>query len=353
MINLIRFCSGASIGLSFSLLLSWIFQRKQTTPNASGFYAFICQLQGATILLSVVSIAWIWIASMIVSYLVVVRKIPVSEIRENRRFFYLVMTFIPLTTTAIPLIMQKFQVNKLRTACALALELEWQMGFFMWHIALGIFCFVSLMSQVVVSLYQARNKPILPHQSDALRDAMAQQVTHAGYLFVFYIAVILHGVNQNLLLNWDGAMNSSYIADTMYTYCMMLSVLFPSIGTVLALIYSVSYSTCLRRTQGLKIFRHKDSTTEDPSQLRGSESINGSDTHSHFIRIETPTSVCVPQSAVSIPPGATERNNLRIANNAYTTNLLENAREILEEEELEESESEIYSTSEYSESFNR
>ena len=259
-------------------------------------------------------------------YLVVVIKTPVSEFRAKSQWYYTILGSITLLFTILPAVYGKYGVQN--GLCYITGSIYWSLCFGYSHMALGIVVFLRFAFPVIRALRKIKQ--------DVLQDVMYQQVFQAAFLFVLYTFSFLFLINSTLLEIWDGALNSKYIASTMYPYCVSTLYRNSFSGIVVGLIHLISYSSVKKF---IKKARKREETeqTETESNKTGFQRLmdrlkgNREETNDGYVSVVTPRPFeSMGCTAVSIPPDSEQKRAHFQANRAYTTNLLLHAKDELE-----------------------
>ena len=313
-----------------------IFKSRQLEDDPSGFYAFLCYLQAFLFQTSRTAFIWHWILSMIVIYLVVVRKVSVNQLRSHSHWYYWILLLVTGLSTAIPMIANRLGRIPNFPICWVNGPAEWRLVFAYAHDAIGILFFLVFTAPIACEL--GRSSKYGVHNSFVLKDLMYQHIIQAVYLFFLFTFSFLSALDRTLLELWDGAWDSSYIASTAYTYCMGSSILMFFFGIITVLIHTITYSS-------FKNFIFKIKTKTMTSRPNSTDPSTHEQISIEYDKLETPKATTNPGiTAVSIPPGTEQRMDLFRAQGAYTTNLLMNVREELADLGMEESEIESFIT---------
>lgn len=350
---------GCAAGLSMTCSISGVLKRRHVAENTSGALAVVCQFQGVMFQIFSSTLVWHWSISMIVMYIIVVRKARTSSIRSRSKFYYAILCSLVGLTTAIPAIANKYGPIKQAGLCWIADATGWRFSFLYSHLLLGLVFFVYCMIPVMRELYLATQSETNTYRVYLLKDTMYQQVAQAAYLFIVFAVVFIYALNNLLLeVNWSEASQSKYIAATQYSYCVTNAVLSASIGVMMACIHSISHAFYQKGWDVAqccfsKVWRQKKSKAENfacPQHIdefadRENASIDAP--LQLFDLVETPTgklgTFCPSGyesagcTAVSIPPDA-QRQQMHVqASNAYTGLLLSNVIDRLAVDEADES----------------
>lgn len=321
--------SATILGAHATAMISIVFKNRQAEVDANGFYSALCYFQAVCFQFFRTAFIWNWILSMVVIYFVVVRKTPVNKLREKSRWFYWAFGSISALMTIVPMIANKLGKVPRAELCWITGSVEWLIAAAYIHMLLGIILFAVVAVPTFRELHRSAKHGSGSRASNTLKDLMYRHTIEAVFLFVTITFSFLASMNGILLDYWDGAFDSSYIASTMYTYCVIRDYMLPAAGLVIALIHSISYSFIQRCFSSVKSrFRRSSSRFTTASMdlvLEGEYRIS-----------ETPKSLGI--TVVSIPPDPRKQRALLNAHSAYTANLLMHAKEELAEIGMEESE---------------
>lgn len=315
------------MGIFVASSIELIFKSRYTKPDASDFYASLCYFRAVMFQFFRTAFLWQWILSIIVVYLVVVRKTPVDKLRKGSHWYYGTLGLVSSLATILPIIFDQLGSNPRSGFCWINGSADWRVAIAYSHNAIGIMTFILLSGPGIQQLYRSSKVGNNPGEK-VLKDLMYQHTIQNAFLFVTLSFAFLSAFNSILLQSWDGAWDSNYIASTTYTYCMATSYLLPSTGVVIAMIHSISYSNVKQFVAGIKkkLKRSEDDTVPLTSTVP-------------VPVIEEYTMV---QTPVSIPPQLEHQQSFLRAHAAYTTDLLLNVKEELAE--MAESASDLTTT---------
>lgn len=332
--------------LNVALTINVIFQSRQIEYDPSAFYAFLCYVQAFLFQTAQTGFIWHWILSMVVIYLVIVRKISVNQLRSHSHWYYWTFGLVMGLATGIPMIANRLgRIPVNFPICWVNGEMEWRVMFSYIHDEIGMLVFLIFTYPVARELHRISKYDV--DNSFVLKDLMYQHIVHAIYLFLTFLFSSLWGLNSAMLELKEGAWDSAYISSTEYTYCMgsMFFMFFLGIFTVL--IHSIKFSAIQNCIFKVKTKIKQRSAAEPPNSAAPYTESNDSFEPQNYRMINTPKSIndstINPGStAVSIPPNSEQRKDLLRAQGAYTMNLLMNVREELAELGMEESEIESF-----------
>lgn len=235
---------GAAAGFSFSLALSGFFQRKQLTITASNWEMMVCKLQAILLQAFIIMIIWNWIGSMLVMYFIAVLRRPIEEIRDKKQWYFLIISFFVFSTTMYPTLSKEQGEVVVKDFCWVQNDVELQIILLFSHVAIGLLVFSIIAIPVVLALHRASKAALNSTQSGVLKDEMVLQITQACLHFIVFSFIFLHWLNLMLIKDWKGALESTYIAKTGFTFCVMNRLCLACLGLAITLAHSCSPSCC-------------------------------------------------------------------------------------------------------------
>lgn len=321
-----------------AVTINVIFRSRQTQDDPSGFNAFLCYLQAFLFQTARTAFIWHWILSMIVIYLVIVRKVSVNTLRSHSHWYYTILGLVTILSTAIPMIANRLGRVPNFPICWINGVVEWRLVFVFLHDVIVMLVFSVFTFPIARELHRGSKCNV--RNSFVLKDLMYQHLIQAVYLFFLFLISGLASLNRMLLELSDAAWNSSYIASTDYTFCVTSLYLFYFFGIVTVLIHTITYLSIKDFITKIKTKLKRSEMISAPnSTARYTESINT------YSKLETPkTTTNPPISAVSIPPDSEQRRILLRAHKSYTLNVLQNVREELADLGMEASEIDSFIT---------
>ena len=265
----------AATVFSFSLCLSGFLKRKHLALNAPKWLAMLCRLQSIMLQASFMAFIWSWITSMLVVYQIVVKRRTVEEVRAKKSRYCATMSFFVITTTLYAILSNSHGELAGMGVCWVKYNAAVRILLFLVHVIAGMLVFILVAVPVVRSIHQARRSLIgYRPQRNVLKDEMMRQIFQAVMLSVVFTCDFLYWINQLLLSQWSGAIESTYIAETMFTYCTMNSISLASLGLLSALVHSVPYSCCQQCLHD---------AVDDPMNLSDLQ-------HHVYVTVQTPSS---------------------------------------------------------------